>query len=48
VSLLRELLFEADPDANTQEPMSSVLLTVWADLFGGVNVWGSIVPSVRG
>jgi hypothetical protein len=41
VSLLRDLLFEADPDANTEEPMSALLLTVWADQFDGVNVWGS-------
>ena len=45
VSLLRDLLFEADPDADTREPMSALLLTVWADQFDGVNVWGSINPS---
>jgi hypothetical protein len=44
VSLLRDLLFEADPDADTQEPMSALLLTVWADQFDGVNVWGSMSP----
>jgi hypothetical protein len=46
VSLLRDLLFEADPDADTREPMSALLLTVWADQFDGVNVWGSIHPFV--
>jgi hypothetical protein len=43
VSLLRDLLLEADPDADTRDPMSSILLTVWADQFDGVNVWGSIL-----
>jgi len=42
VSLLRDLLFEADPDADADEPMSALLLTVWADQFDGVNVWGSM------
>jgi hypothetical protein len=42
VSLLRDLFFEADPAADTQEPMSARLLNVWADQFGGVNVWGSM------
>ena len=42
VSLLRDLLFEADPDADAHEPMSALLLTVWADQFDGVNVWGSM------
>ena len=41
MSLLRDLLFEADPDADVREPMSALLLTVWADQFDGVNVWGS-------
>jgi hypothetical protein len=41
VSLLRDLLYEADPDADTNDPMSALLLTVWADQFDGVNVWGS-------
>lgn len=45
VSLLRDLLFEADPDADTRQPMSALLLTVWADQFDGVNVWASTVPS---
>jgi hypothetical protein len=45
VSLLRDLLFEADPDADTRQPMSALLLTVWADQFDGVNVWGSIFLS---
>jgi hypothetical protein len=45
VSLLRDLLFEADPDADAHEPMSALLLTVWADQFDGVNVWGSMSPS---
>jgi hypothetical protein len=44
VSLLKDLLFEADPDAAAREPMSSLLLTVWADQFDGVNVWGSMCP----
>jgi hypothetical protein len=44
VSLLRDLLFEADPDADAREPMSALLLTVWADQFDGVNVWGSRSP----
>ena len=43
VSLLKDLLHEADPDADTRDPMSSILLTVWADQFDGVNVWGSMV-----
>jgi hypothetical protein len=47
VSLLRDLLFEADPDADSRQPMSALLLTVWADQFDGVNVWGSTVPMVR-
>jgi hypothetical protein len=46
VSLLRDLLFEADPDADTREPMSALLLTVWADQFDGVNVWGSMHPFI--
>lgn len=44
VSLLKDLLHEAEPDANPREPMSARLLTVWGDLFDGVNVWGSIFP----
>jgi hypothetical protein len=44
VSLLRDLLFEADPDADSRQPMSALLLTVWADQFDGVNVWGSTIP----
>jgi len=47
VSLLRDLLFEADPDADSRQPMSALLLTVWADQFDGVNVWGSTVLMVR-
>jgi hypothetical protein len=47
VSLLRDLLFEADPDAHTSEPMSALLLTVWADQFDGVNVWGSMSLQLR-
>jgi hypothetical protein len=47
VSLLRDLLFEADPDADSGQPMSALLLTVWADQFDGVNVWGSSVPLLR-
>jgi hypothetical protein len=45
VSLLRDLLFEADPDADTRHPMSVLLLRVWADQFDRVNVWGSNYPS---
>jgi hypothetical protein len=41
VVLLKDLLFEADPDADSRQPMSALLLTVWADQFDGVNVWGS-------
>jgi hypothetical protein len=44
VSLLRDLLFEADPDADSRSPMSALLLRVWADQFDGVNVWGSKNP----
>ena len=43
VSLLRDLLFEADPDADSEQPMSALLLTVWADQFDGVNVWASTI-----
>ena len=41
LSLLRGLLFEADPDADTGQPMSALLLTVWANQFDGINVCGS-------
>lgn len=46
VSFLRYLLFEADPDADSRQPMSALLLTVWADQFDGVDVWGSIPYSM--
>lgn len=45
VSLLRELLFEAHPDADSRHPMSALLLSVWADQFDGVNIWGSTLHS---
>jgi hypothetical protein len=44
LSLLGDLLHEADPDAESQHPMSARLLIVWADQFDGVNVWGSTSP----
>jgi hypothetical protein len=44
LSLLGDLLHEADPDAEAQQPMSARLLIVWADQFDGVNVWGSTHP----
>jgi hypothetical protein len=46
LSLLGDLLHEADPDAEAQQPMSARLLIVWADQFDGVNVWGSTCPPV--
>lgn len=44
LSLLGDLLHEADPDAESQQPMSARILIVWADQFDGVNVWGSNSP----
>lgn len=44
ISLLRDLLFEADPEADTRHPMSALLLLVLTDQFDGVNVCGSIYP----
>jgi hypothetical protein len=41
VSLLRDLLLEADLDVDTRHPMSALLLMVWADQFDGVTVVGS-------
>jgi len=46
VSLLRDLLFEAETEADPKLPLSCLLLTVWADQFDGVNVWGSMFPCV--
>ena len=48
LSLLGDLLHEADPDADSQLPMSALLLVVWADQFDGVNVWGSLAPRFDG
>jgi hypothetical protein len=40
VSLLRDLIFEADPDADPAQPLSSSFLMVWADAkCDGVSVW---------
>jgi len=44
VSLLRDLLFEVDPDADTRHPMSASLLLVCANQFDGLNIWGGIPP----
>ena len=41
VLLLRALLAEAQPDADTRQSMSSLLLTALADQFDRVNSWGS-------
>jgi hypothetical protein len=40
LSLLKDLIFEADPDADPTFPLSALLLTVWADAkCEGVTVW---------
>jgi hypothetical protein len=41
VSLLKDLVHEAEPGADPRDPMSARLLSIWADQFDGVNVWGS-------
>jgi hypothetical protein len=46
LALLKDLLHEADPDAKSSVPMSALILTVWADQFDGVNVWGSTIPVI--
>jgi len=46
VSLLKDLIFEADPDADANQPLSTLLLTVWADAKNdGVSIWdGTSLP----
>jgi hypothetical protein len=41
VSLIRDLLFAADSDVDTRQPMSVLLLTILANQFDRANVWGS-------
>jgi hypothetical protein len=44
MSLLRNLVFEANPGTESQQPLSSRLLTAWAGRFDRNNVWKSIFP----
>jgi len=42
-SLLKDLIFEADPDADPTNPLSASFLMVWADAkCEGVSVWDRI------
>jgi hypothetical protein len=43
LSLIKELIFDADPEADSVYPLSALLLSVWADSkCDGVSVYGSI------
>jgi hypothetical protein len=46
ISLLKDLIFEADTEVDRTQPLSALLLGVWADAkCNGVSIWDSMAPS---